>query len=39
LIVTYIYKLEKSKPFLEYDEEGNLIDSDDENTDIVVKYS
>ncbi|KAI8643495.1 hypothetical protein BD408DRAFT_414667 [Parasitella parasitica] len=26
---------ERSKPFLEYDGEGNLIDSDDDNTDIV----
>lgn len=31
--------IEKSKPFLEYDGDGNLIDSDDENTDIVVKYN
>lgn len=35
--------IEKSKPFLEYDGEGNLIDSDEEeeeeeNTDIAVKY-
>ncbi|KAL7316904.1 hypothetical protein PS15m_003330 [Mucor circinelloides] len=30
---------EKSKPFLEYDGDGNLIDSDDENTDIVSTSS